>query len=92
VYCPKAVLQEQVDIWSKWWVAASTPTPSDVVIPISIDLPKKISVQQIRATARSFSETISSIDLMHPRHINGLSDRALGCLAGFFHLFEATAT
>jgi hypothetical protein len=92
VYCPKAVLQEQVDIWSKWWVATSSPTPSAIAIPENIDLPKDILVQQIRTAARSFSEATSSIDLMHPRHISGLSDRALGCLAGFFRLFEATAT
>ncbi len=92
VYCPKAVLQEQVDIWSKWWVATSSPTPSAIAIPENIDLPKDILVQQIRTAARSFSEATSSIDLMHPRHINGLSDRALGCLVGFFRLFEATAT
>ncbi len=92
VYCPKAVLQEQVDIWSKWWVATSAPTPSTIVIPKNIDLPKDISVQQIRTAARSFKESTSSIDLMHPRHINGLSDRALGCLVGFIRLFESTAT
>jgi hypothetical protein len=92
VYCPKAVLQEQVDIWSKWWVASSTPVPSTIAIPDKIDLPKHIPEQHIRVAARSFREATSSIDLMHPRHINGLSGRALGCLSSFFRCFEATAT
>ena len=73
-------------------MATSSPTPSAIDIPGHIDLPKDISAEQIRTASRSFREDTSSNDLMHPRHINGLSDRALVCLAYFFRLFEATAT
>jgi hypothetical protein len=90
---PDAVLAEQFATWARWWGHVGAAHAHDDARPVLRAIGDTIAVDTltpdtIRASARSFSATASSVDGLHPRQVSLLSDDALRGLSALFGFFD----
>jgi hypothetical protein len=93
VFSVDAVLHEQHTIWCQWRRDAADHGQDDHLLQQIRGIVHRCEAtaftpKDIRTAARSFSTTTSSVDGMHPRQFDYLSDQALAVLADFFQIFE----